>query len=153
MAVSDTTFDDLFVAVTEEIKTVPDGMSLSRKILDPKVAPNTKLNRLFSVEMQTNNTEDYRDQAGKRIRMEQMTTVRMAHRLNPKDEQATQRVAFVDESNVVVQMMTTERKPLCYTRVRYIQTRRTVLRPSREWLFTDVVFGIAFDFELAGEVT
>jgi len=150
--VADTSFADLFDAITEEVKGVPDGLSLSMTILSPKTAPQTRLHRLFSLEMQTDNTGKFRDAAGARIRLQNVTTVRIAHRMNPKDQTATQRQAFVDESNVIIQMMTTERKPLCYTRIEYLKTVQAV-DPTREWLFTDIMFSVEFNFEIAGEVT
>jgi len=148
---ADTSFADLFDAIVAEVQGVPGGLSLSKTILSPKTAPQTILHRLFSLEMQTDNTGKFRDAAGARIRMQNVTTVRVAHRMNPKDQTATQRQAFVDESNVIIQMMTTERNPLCYTRIEYTKTVQAI-DPSREWLFTDILFSVEFNFELAGEV-
>lgn len=148
---SDLGFQDLFDAVVATVEKVPNSLSRSPTILDPRTAPQTILHRLFSVEMQTQNTGKYRDKSGRRIRMENRLTVRTAHRMNPQDQMETQRQAFVDESNVVIQLMTTTDKPICYTRVRYIQTQRQV-DPTREWYFTSIILGIEFDFLLDGEV-
>lgn len=147
MADSDLGHADLFDAIVAEVEGCNEALHLSDQILDPKESPQTRLDRIFSLEMQSLNSGKYRDDRGGRLRMGNEAVVRIAHRLNPKSQVATQRQAYSDEQDVIVRLMTTTRRPLCFTRIEYVRTRRA-LNPQREWLFTDVTFSVEFDFEL-----
>jgi len=148
MAVSDLTQHELFDAIVQEILGSISGIHLSNVILDPKSTPNTRQHKVFSIDMQTVNTQKYRDHKDRRVRMESSTTIRILHRMNPKDQTLTQKTALNDEQNVIAALMTTTRAPLNYTRVSYRATRRAI-HGSQEWLMTDVTFSIEYDFELA----
>ncbi len=146
-----TTHHDVVGAVADSVSAVVDGLSQSPTILDIKSAPQTRLHKLFSVELQTANTGKYRDAPSRHVRVESELTLRVAHRLNPKDQTATQRTALRDEQNAVNAVLTDGRKPFDQVRRRYLRTRRA-LNPAREWLFSDIAFGLAYDLDLTTEV-
>ena len=144
---SDLSFQEIFEGVVNEIESITGGITLSTQILDVKGSPQTVLNKLFSIDMQTRNTKKYRDRSGRRMRLENILVVRIAHRLIPDNQVVTQQEAWADESNAIIQLMTTTRKPLCYTRIQYSRTRRAI-NPQREWLYTDIELNVEFDLAI-----
>ena len=132
--------------------SVVDGLAESVKLLDPKTAPATRLHKLFSIDVQTKNTNKYRDHRERAMRLDAEITLRVAWRLNPKDEGKTQRGALRDEDNVVRAVQTDARSPFPQVRIKYLRTKRQI-NPSREWLFADIAFSAEFDRSLTDDVT
>lgn len=143
----DLTLGLLFDGVVAAVESVDDGLHLSTTIIDPKTGPQTKMDRVFTVEMQSRNSKKYRDHAEREMRMANTVSVRTAHRVNPKSQATTQRVAYVDEQNIIIAMMTVDGAPLCNTRVAYDRTKRA-LTAENEWLLTDILFDLEFDLAL-----
>lgn len=146
-----TTHHDVVEAIAAAAEAVVDGLGQSTKILDPRTAPATKLHKVFSLDVQTRNTDRYRDRSDRRMRLEATAMLRVAWLLNPKDEASTQRHALRDEDNAVRAVLTSLRPPLNECRVLYRSTRRQV-GTSREWLFADVTFSVEFDRSLTEDV-
>lgn len=142
-----TTHADVLDGICGAIEAVVDGLDRAKKMLDPATDPATRLHKAFSVDLQTDNTGKFRDARQRAMRLVAETTVRVAWRVNPKDEAATQAQALADEDRMVAAVQTDTRVPLCYCRILYRRSRRR-LSASREWLFADVVFGVEFDRSL-----
>ena len=123
------------------------GLERSPMILDPRATPQTRLHKVFSVDAQTVNTGKYRDAPDRRMRLDSELTVRLVHRLHPQDQQATQQEAWADEQTAIQAVLTDTRAPFGEVRRLYRSTRRT-LDPTREWLFTDVVFSLEYDLSM-----
>lgn len=146
-----TTTHDVLEAIAGAAESVVDGLAESKKILDPKTSPATRLHKLFSVDMQDRNTGKHRDRADRQMRLESLATLRVAWRLNPKDEALTQRLALKDEQNVIRALLTDLRPPLDQCRTLYRSTRRQVNK-TREWFFADILMSIEFDRSITTDV-
>lgn len=147
----DLTLGLLFDGVVAAVEGVDDGLHLSTTIIDPRTGPQTQMDRVFTVEMQSRNSKKYRDHADGEMRMANTVTVRAAHRVNPKAQAVTQKAAYVDEQNVIIALMTVEASPLCNARVAYDRTKRA-LTAENEWLLTDILFDLEFDLALGPSV-
>lgn len=142
---------DVIAALTAAVQAVVDGLHPSEQILDPKVIPQTKLNKAFSVDVQTENTMELRDSPTGHTRERLIVTFRAVWRLDPKRQDETMRQALRDDWNARRAVLTSTRPPLSEARVFW----RKVVRktdPSREWLFADIVFDIAYNADLSADV-
>lgn len=148
---ADLTLGLLFDGVVAAVVGVGDGMHLSTTIIDPREGPQSKLNRVFAVEMRSRNSKKYRDHRDRSMRMANIVTIRTAHRMDPKNQVSTQRLAYVDEQNVIIALMTVAALPLCATTVGYSRTKRW-LSDASEWLLTDILFDVEFDLALGDSI-
>jgi hypothetical protein len=139
--------NDVLDALGLAAESVVDGLRRSPKLLDPKTSPSTRLHKAYSIHPDTTNTGKYRDHRSQLMRLAIALTVRVAWRLNPKDEAATQRAALDDEDRLVRALQVDARDPLPSCRIKYVSTRRSI-NPAREWLFADVLFNVEFDRSL-----
>lgn len=149
-AVSDIThrqvFDGLRVAV-ESAASVDGWFRMVDRAIDPNTAPATRLSRGFSIEMQSRDSGKYRDNRIGRIRVNADVLVRLAWRVNPKDEPRTYAAALDDEDLIVRTVLGATFAPIVYSRRVWQSTRRS-MASSREWYFADVLFGVEFDRSL-----
>lgn len=139
---------DVLEVVATVIEAAVDGMRRSPHMLDPRTAPQTTLQRSFSLHPKVTNTRKYRDAKDRRMRLSMELTVRCCWRLHPKNQAATQGQALDDMDRAIYAAQTDTRVPLSYCRVLYLRTTAGVTPPSREWLFHDVVLGVEFDRSL-----
>jgi len=143
---------ELLDAIGAAAESVVDGLNQSKKILDPKFAPQTKLHKLYSLDVQSRNTGKYRDHRDRQMRLAADVTLRVAWRLNPKDEALTQRTALRDEDNAIQSILTDSREPLPSVRLKYLRTQRQV-NATREWLFAAITIEAEFDRSLTTQVS
>lgn len=148
---ADTHHYELVDAIGLAAESVIDGLKKSKKILDPRVNPATRLSRVYGVDVQTRNTQKYRNHRERRMRLEVTVTLRVAWRVNPKDEYLTQHKSFIDEDNVIQAVMTSTDAPFPSVVVKYDRTQRKI-SPTREWLFADIMFKVEFDRSLVDTV-
>jgi len=129
--------NDIFEALVAE--GVDAGLHESPILLDVKSTPMPALHRAFTLDIQTRNSTKNRDRRETTIRQLHDVIYRIAHLLDPVNQTETQRAAYQDGQNVVVEVMNTIASPLNTCSINYVKTART-LNPPREWLFTDVTF-------------
>ena len=137
---------DIFEALVAE--GVCAGLHESPILLDVKSTPMPALHRAFTLDIQTRNSTKNRDRRETTIRQLHDVIYRIAHLLDPVNQAATQREAYQDGQNVVVELMNTIRSPLNRCSINYVRTTRA-LNPSREWLFTDVAFSVEVSWSIA----
>lgn len=142
-----TTQHDLWVTVEAVVEDATQ-LTHSDTILDPRDRPQTHLDRLFSIDLQTRNAELYRDQSTPGARLAVSMTLRCAWRLNPKNHAAVVQRALDDEEAAIAAICTGADAPLNVCRVIYKATRRQV-SAAREWLFSDVLFDVEMDLSYA----
>ena len=124
------------------------GLVHSDRVLDPNDVPQGKLHRLFSIEVQSSNTNKYRNQGEPGARVDADVILRCAWRLNPKSHPTTWRLALDDEEAAIRAVCSATDTPWDAVRRLWVSTRRRV-NVTREWLFADVRFSIEFDMVLA----
>jgi hypothetical protein len=100
------------------------------------------------MDIQTRNSTKNRDRRETTIRQLHDVIYRIAHLLDPVNQAETQRAAYQDGQNVVVELMNTIEAPLNTCSINYVRTTRA-LNPSREWLFTDVAFSVEVSWSIA----
>ena len=144
---ADVTHNILFKGFQDSIEGVVDGLHLSATILDPKATPGTRLDKAFSLDIQTRNTNGYSDQPGLPVLVEDAVLVRVAFRLNPKNQVATQLTGFEEEAAIIRVVTGGDTFPLCKVLPYYVSTRRTV-NNAREWLFVDIMFSCTFELSM-----
>lgn len=142
-----TTHKALWTAL-ETVIEAGSSLTHSDTVLDPRDQPQTHLDRLFSIDLQSTNSGKYRDQTAPGVRVALAVILRCAWRLNPKNHGTTWQRALDDEEDAIIAVCTASTAPLNTTRRRYVGSTRTTPRP-REWLFSDVKFDIEFDLALA----
>lgn len=115
------------------------GLTLSPTALNAKNTPNTTVDLMFSLTMQTSNSNKYRDRSPGHIRYDHDLTVQVLGRLKPLN-QAPSYQALIDTEESIIKALMTQLKMPEY-RVEYTSTRRTVV-PSGEYLFLEILFSI-----------
>lgn len=135
-------------ATVETVVEASTQLTHSDTVLDPRDRPQTHLDRLFSIDLQSTNSGQYRDQSSPGARLLVDLILRCAWRLNPKNHAATWQRALDDEEAAIAALCTSTTSPLNVCSVSYVRSARTV-STSREWLFADVGFRVGMDLAYA----
>lgn len=122
--------------IVDAVETV-SGLSHSKQLIDAAFVPQTSMNRRFSVDIQSSNTEKYRD--SNRQRLEHLVTVSVLFRINPLDQWTSYKSALDTEELIVEKLLDQSQMPAY--RGRFRETSRE-LTGSREYLLTRIVFSV-----------
>lgn len=116
------------------------GLRRSPHILDARHAPSTGLDRMFSLDLQTDNTRRYRD--ADESRLQHALTVRYVTQLSMANQWASQLASLEIEEAVATRLV----KPgaIHEARITYLRSRRQ-LNGTRELLYVDLTFEVVAD--------
>lgn len=137
----------LWDGVVAVIGTIDDGPQLSRHIVAPNADVGTLLHRGYSLAMGLTNTRLLRDARDRRIAMDLALTITVAHRLNPRDEVGTLRLATRDAQNIIIRLCSSTADPLCHVETAF-DSMSQELSDSREWVFHELLFRLTFGLSL-----
>jgi len=126
--------------VTDAILSIGGSpLALSPAAVLPQNTPNTRAENVFSVTLQTANTDKFRDRSGGTMRIGHDLTVSILSRIKPNDQQDAYLDAIDLEEKVIIAVI--RQSALPRERTLYESTRRT-LAPSGEYVMIEINFDI-----------
>jgi len=137
------TFSDMLQGLADTIVDTTT-MKLCPNIITPQSIPTTGTDTMFSLDIQTANTNKYRDRD--EVRVGHVLLVRFLKRLNMTDAFRSQKEALDLEERLIQALLDQSANPSI--RVLYQNTRRS-LTPTREHLLVEISFGIEQDFPVS----
>ena len=118
-------------------------LKLSPQIVDARVQPQTNMDKRFSLDLQSRNSNKYRDAT--HVRVEHTLTVGFLKRMNPNRQHESYKDALTLEEQVCRALLVQAENPTLT--IYYASTRRQLL-PSREYLLVEVSFRVTGDFSI-----
>lgn len=115
----------------------------SPQVVDARTQPQSNLDSKFSLDLQSRNTNQYRDRT--HVRVEHILRVGFLKRLNPNRQHETYKDALTIEEQVCRALLVQADNPTLT--IYYDQTRRQLL-PSREYLLVEVSFRVTGDLSI-----
>lgn len=129
-------------AIKDAIETVPD-MTLSPLLWDASGTPQTLTDCTYTLQVQSANTQKYRDRVRERIGHE--VTVGIMFEVSMSDPFGTLTHVLDVEEQVMEAVLDQSKVPALFAR--YDATARTLL-PTREWLLSEITFQVEGDHTL-----
>jgi len=115
------------------------GLTLSPTAINARNIPNTTVETMFSLTMQTSNSGKFRDRSPGHIRYDHDLTAAILGRIKPLDQGASY-ISLINIEESVIKALMTQLKMPAY-RVSYTRTRRTIM-PSGEYLLLEILFSV-----------
>jgi len=112
--------------------------------LDPRRAPATLLDEMFSVEFLTANTGKNRDKPGATSRLEDTVTISSWYRILPDAADEIRDLASDTEETGRGKILSDLQAPLKYVRIRFIRSA-PFLHPMGEWYMRTSVYGVSYE--------
>lgn len=119
------------------------NLTTSPQVVDARMQPQSNLDLKFSLDLQSRNTNQYRDRT--HVRIEHTLRVGFLKRMNPNRQHETYLDALTIEEQVCRALMVQADNPTLT--IYYDQTRRSLL-PSREYLLVEVSFRVTGDLSI-----
>lgn len=129
-----------------DIKTVIENdtpLTLSRNILDVRRLTNHLQDRVFSINITTNNSNKYRDKD--KMRLSSTVEIGFINRINMNDEVASQTAALQIADDIILAMCDASNFPSY--RVLFVSSNLS-LTQSNEHIFTRLIFSIESDYAI-----
>lgn len=130
---------DVIEATTVALNTIPD-LVLSPSAVGALNTPNTIAERVYSVTMQTENTDKFRDrQPAGHMRYGHTLLISLLCRIRPNNQQESYNIAIDIEETIIQKMLVQADFPPL--RVLYDGTRREIL-DGQEYVLIEIAFSI-----------
>ena len=115
------------------------GLTLSPTAINARNIPNSTVDLMFSLTMQTVNSDKFRDRSPGRIRYNHDLKTSVLGRIKPLNQAASYGDLIDTEESIIKALMTQLKMP--EYRVEYERTRRTIT-PSGEYLLLEIDFSV-----------
>lgn len=122
------------------------GLKLSPSMFNVGATPKNLVDLSYVINLQSRDTEKYRNGGDDVLRMEHILTVTVAKFIKPLDQFSSQ-LDSLDIQEKVIKVLS-QSDAFAYARVDWVSTRSTVT-PTREHLILDMVFRIEMDWTWA----